>query len=81
MRVWGLDTENGVNNVTGSSKSPFEVVGEGHIQFLQLRCQALVQFIRASFGIVDCRLIAVMPEMARCYKAIASYKDIVRRES
>ena len=57
-------TENGVHDVIRSLQRAIEVLGEWHVEVLQLRSQTLIKVILALLGIVDGRLVSVVPEMA-----------------
>lgn len=65
-------TEDGVDNMVGVLECGVKVVGEGDFEVLQLLGEALVEVVFGSLGIVDCRFVAVMEEMASGDEAIAS---------
>lgn len=56
----------------GSLQSAIKVLGERHIQVLQLRSQTLIEIILALLRIVDGRLISVVPKMASSNEAITT---------
>ena len=66
-------TENSVHNVICSFQRFIEVLGEWHIEVLQLRCETLVEVILALLGIEDGRLVSVVPEMASSDKPVTAW--------
>lgn len=44
-----------------------EVFGEGDGEGVELGLEVVVDLLVGGFGVVDCRGVAVVVEMARCY--------------
>ena len=66
-------TKNGIYYIICSFQRAVKVLSKRDIQVLQLRSQTFVDLGLALFGIEDCRLVAVMPEMTSSNETITTY--------